>query len=76
MKKEVFAACSGVVFALAASQPVAAQERSYVAQLNEDGKYCAQVEVRTVANIVQKRTKFRTIEQWEANGYEVSAKEE
>ena len=74
MKKEVFAACSGVVFALAATQPVAAQEKSYVAQLNEDGKYCAVVEVRTVANIV-KREKCRTLDQWEAMGYEVSVKE-
>ena len=75
MKKEVLTACSGVVFALAVAQPVQAEEKSYVAKLNEEGKYCAVVEIETVAGTKVDKRKCRTLKGWEVMGYEVSAKE-
>ena len=77
MKKELFAACSGVIFAASlVAQPVTADEQDYVAKATEDGKFCARIEVRGPAGLTVKKMKCRTIEQWEAAGYEVSAKEE
>ena len=77
MKKEILAACSGVIFAAAlVAQPVTADEKDYVAKATEDGKFCARIEVRGPAGLTVKKMKCRTIEQWEAAGYEVSAKEE
>jgi len=77
MKKEILAACSGVIFAASlVAQPVLADEQDYVAKATEDGKFCARIEVRGPAGLTVKKMKCRTIEQWEAAGYEVSAKEE
>ena len=77
MKKEILAACSGVIFAASlVAQPVTADEQDYVAKATEEGKFCARVEVRGPAGLTVKKMKCRTIEQWEAAGYEVSAKEE
>ena len=45
----------------------------YTAKVNEEGKYCAKIEVRTVTGSRMKR-KCRTIEEWEAKGYTVSSK--
>ena len=40
MKKELFAACSGVIFAASlVAQPVTADEQDYVAKATEDGKF-------------------------------------
>ena len=77
MKKELFAACSGVIFAASViAQPVKADGQDYVAKATEDGKFCARVEVRGPAGRTVKKMKCRTIAQWEAAGYKVSAKEE
>lgn len=76
MKKELFAACSGVIFAASmVAQSVQATE-SYTAKVNDDGKFCAKVEVRGPAGLPQKKMKCRTIAEWEAAGYKVSTKEE
>jgi len=72
MKKELFAACSGVVFAgLMLAQPVLAVE-SYTAKLNEEGKFCATVKVAQPGGFFIRRMKCRSLEEWEAKGYEVS----
>ena len=77
MKKEILTACSGVIFAASlVAQPVQAKETDYVATANEDGKFCARVEVRGPAGLTVRKMKCRTIAQWEAAGYKVSAKEE
>ena len=72
MKKELFAACSGVLLAgLMLAQPVLAIE-SYTAKLNEEGKFCAEVEVSQPGGFFIRRIKCRTLEEWEAAGYEVT----
>lgn len=77
MKKEILTACSGVIFAASiVAQPVQAKETDYVAKANEDGKFCAKIEVRGPAGLTTRKTKCRTIAEWEAAGYKVSAKEE
>ena len=77
MKKEILAACSGVIFAASlVAQPVQADKQDYVAKAAEDGKFCARVEVRGPAGLPQKKLKCRTIAEWEKAGYKVSAKEE
>jgi len=45
----------------------------YTAKVNEEGKFCARIEVQTVTGTRYKR-KCRTIEEWEAKGYTVSSK--
>ena len=45
----------------------------YTAKVNEEGKYCAKIEIQTVTGSRMKR-KCRTIEEWEAKGYTVSSK--
>jgi hypothetical protein len=77
MKKEILTACSGVILAASLVAPqVQADEQDYVAKANEDGKFCARIEVRGPAGLTHKKTKCRTIAEWEAAGYKVSAKEE
>jgi len=77
MKKEILAACSGVIFAATlAAQSVQAEEQSYTAKVNDAGKFCAKVEVRGPAGLPHKKMKCRTIAEWKAAGYEVSTKEE
>jgi len=78
VKEEIFNACSGVVLAgiVAGSALVGgnahANEVSEVAQLNEDGKYCARVEIAYPGIGTQKRTKCRTIAEWKDKGYVVT----
>ena len=74
-KNTILAACSGVILAASlTSAPVMAEE-SYTATEREDGKFCARVEVQVGMHTI-KKTKCRTLEQWEEAGYVVSAKEE
>ena len=80
MKKEILTACSGVIFAASLmASPVSAEPKSYLAQAGSgegtDVKYCAEVEVRTVANMRVKRTKCRTIAGWVNAGYTVDVPE-
>jgi hypothetical protein len=75
MKKEILAACSGVIFAASlVAQPVQANDS--VAKLNEKGQYCARVKVAGPAGLSRSKTICRTLEEWKAAGYKVSTKEE
>jgi hypothetical protein len=75
-KNTILAACSGVILAASlTSTPVMAEE-SYTATEREDGKFCARVKVQNVGMTTIKRTKCRTLEEWERAGYVVSATEE
>ena len=69
MKKVVVAVC------LAVLSPVVLAETDYVARLNEDGKYCARVKIEGLNGLTQRKKFCRTLEQWEAKGYTVGAKE-
>lgn len=63
---------SATTFALPIKADPAVQE---TAKLNEDGKFCARIEVRGPAGLTVKKMKCRTIEEWEAAGYEVAPKQ-
>lgn len=77
LKEEIFNACSGVVVAgvIAGSALIGgnaqAAPSSYDAKVNEDGKFCAKVEI-SVGNHILKREKCRTLEEWKAKGYVVT----
>jgi len=76
MKKEILTACSGVILAASLAAPqVQAKETDYVAKADGEGKFCAKVEIRGPAGLTTRKTKCRTIEQWEAAGYKVSTRE-
>ena len=68
MKKMVIGAC--LVSALSSTAAMA-EPKDYVARLNEDGLYCARVEVQGINGLTQRKTRCRTLEQWEAKGYVV-----
>ena len=70
MKKLIALVCLLVALPATAKQP----EVQETAKLNEQGEYCARVEVRGVAGLTTRKTKCRTIEEWKEAGYEVSAK--
>ena len=42
------------------------------AKVNDDGKYCARIEVRDYSGI-RSKVKCRTLAQWEARGYTIQA---
>lgn len=77
LKEEIFNACSGVVVAgvIAGSALMGgiahAAPNSYDAKVNEDGKFCAKVEI-AVGNHIIKRTKCRTLAEWKEKGYVVT----
>jgi hypothetical protein len=72
VKEAVFTACAGVVVSTALmSTPVSADEKSYIARLNDDGKYCARIKVQTAGFTTARRTKCRTIAEWSEKGYVV-----
>lgn len=75
MDKKIVAACSGVIFTASLLAAPAQAEKDYTAVLNEDGKYCAKVEVVGVAGMTTRKVKCRTLDQWEEAGYVVSRKE-
>ena len=52
-----------------------ADQKDYVARLNEEGLYCAKVKVETVGRITTSRTYCRTLEGWEKAGYLIGQKE-
>ena len=53
-------------------EAVADEKISYTAKANENGKFCAKVEVQNLAGGTKRRMKCRTLEQWKAKGYEIS----
>lgn len=57
---------------LALSASTFAITDSYVARLNEQGEYCAKVNVGIVTPYF--KTKCYTLEQWEENGFTVEVK--
>jgi len=72
MNKLVVAVClaaSGI-----ATQAVA-DEKDYVARLNDDGLYCARVEIQGINGLTTRKTRCRTLEGWEKAGYLVGQKE-
>jgi len=48
-----------------------AEPKDYVARLNDDGLYCARVETIGINGLKQRKTRCRSLEQWEARGYVV-----
>lgn len=72
----ILAACSGVILAASLTSAPVMAEKSYIATEREDGKFCARVTVQHVGMTTIKRTKCRTLAEWEEAGYVVSAKEE
>ena len=46
-----------------------AEPKDYVARLNDYGLYCARVETQGINGLKQRKTRCRTLEQWEARGY-------
>ena len=43
--------------------------KSYTAKINEDGKFCARVEMTTVAGIKTFKRKCRSLDEWREAGY-------
>jgi len=73
MNKLVVAAC--LMSALGLSSVATAAPKDYVARMNEEGLYCARVEMTTVGMTKINRTKCRTLEGWKNAGYIVSTPE-
>ena len=77
MKKEVIlelvAPFALIIALLAPTFAALADPVDYTAKVNEEGKYCAKIEIQTVTGSRMKR-KCRTLEEWEAKGYTVSSK--
>ena len=73
MNNKILAACSGVILAASLVAPQVSASQSYVAKLDEDGRYCARVEVRGPAGLTMKKTKCRTISEWKAAGYLITS---
>lgn len=46
-----------------------AETKDYVARLNDNGLYCARVETIGINGLKSRKTRCRSIEQWEAHGY-------
>lgn len=55
--------------AMGLSSVATAEPKDYVARLNDDGLYCARVETQGINGLTQRKTRCRTLEQWEAKGY-------
>jgi len=68
MKKLIALVC--LMIALPATAKPAVEE---TAKLNEQGEYCARIEVRGVAGLTTRKTICRTLEEWEKAGYKVTA---
>lgn len=67
-----------VVSATTFALPVKAEDPAVqeTAKLNEEGKYCARIEVRGAAGLTTRKTKCRTISEWEKAGYTVTPKQQ
>lgn len=63
---------AGLIVLLASNAVMAEEPRSYVTELDENGRYCAVVEIRTIGFNTIERRKCRTIAGWQNAGYEVS----
>lgn len=78
--KETFSTMNIIPLAIVAAalavfsspEAVADEKISYTAKANENGKFCAKVEVQNLTGSTSRRMKCRTLEQWKAKGYEIS----
>jgi len=70
MDKFIVAAClaSAALMTTAASFASTGPE-DYVARLNEEGLYCARIKTTGINGLTLRKTRCRTLEQWEAKGY-------
>ena len=57
---------------LVPSLAFAGDGKSYTAKINEDGKFCARVDMTTVAGIKTSKRKCRTLDEWREAGYLVT----
>ena len=62
---------ASLMSAIGLSSVATAEPKDYVARLNDDGLYCARVEIQGINGLTQRKTRCRTLEQWEARGYVV-----
>jgi hypothetical protein len=68
MKLKVMVVASALMFSVVADKAAF----SYAAKVNDDGKYCARIEVRDYSG-TRSKLKCRTLAQWEARGYTIQA---
>lgn len=68
MKNSILA---GIITLLASNAVMAEERRSYVTEMDENGRYCAVVEIRTIGYNTIERRKCRTITGWQNAGYDV-----
>lgn len=73
MNKFVVAAC--LVASGISTTTVAAEPQDYVARLNDNGLYCARVEIQGINGLTTRKNRCRSLAQWERAGYIVNAKE-
>jgi hypothetical protein len=67
MIRLVIGAC--LLSALGLSSVATAEPKDYVARMNENGLYCARVDVQGINGLTQRKTRCRSLEQWAAKGY-------
>ena len=60
------------IIALLLWAPFAQSSDSYTARVNEKGEFCAKVKVQDVSGFYKKRIKCRTLNEWEAAGYDIT----
>ena len=71
MKLKVMSLAAPLVLSIASLWAVADEGRvSYAAKVNDDGKYCARIEVTDYSG-TRSKLKCRTLAQWEARGYTI-----
>ena len=68
MKLKVMVVASALMFSVISLSALADKAAfSYAAKVNDDGKYCARIEVRDYSG-TRSKLKCRTLAQWEARG--------
>ena len=69
MEKFIVIACLASAALMTSAASFAGQPEDYVARLNEEGLYCARVKTTGINGLMVRKTRCRTLEQWEAHGY-------
>jgi len=73
MKLKVMVVASALMFSVISLSAFADKAAfSYAAKVNDDGKYCARIEVRDYSG-TRSKLKCRTLAQWEARGIQAPA---
>ncbi len=71
MKFKVMVLATSLMFSIVSLSAFAGKDAfRYAAKVNDDGKYCARIEVRDYSGI-RLKVKCRTLAQWEARGYTI-----